>query len=356
MTELPKNITDKVGLSPGSLIHIGDVLEAPTCISIINYCEEFVDEQEIQSLDEILKYKDSKAVTWIIVEGLKNIDVIEKVGEIFGIHHLVLEDILNTNQRPKLEDYNDYLYIVIKSIVTNTDENFNVSYEQISLLMLNKIVITFKEKKDNLFQPIRQRIHSLNGRLRCQSADYLTYAILDTIVDHCFILVDSLDDAIASLEDTLINSEPTKNILYVIQKLKREIINIRRYISPIRELMSTMLHSESNLIHEKTYIYLRDISDHVVRIIESIEVYREILSNLHEIYVSNIGNKMNEVMKVLTIFASIFIPLTFLVGIYGMNFEYMPELKWKWAYPILWFVFIAIPIVLLGYFKKKKWL
>ena len=192
--------------------------------------------------------------------------------------------------------------------------------------------------------------------LRKLGADYLTYAILDTIVDQNFILIDSLDEAITSLEDNLLTSEPNNNTLNTIQRLKREVIGIRRYVSPVRELIAGMLRSESELIDEKTHIYLRDVSDHAIRVTESIESYRDILTGLSEIYMSSVSNKMNEVMKVLTVFASIFIPLTFLAGIYGMNFEYMPELKWKWAYPALWAVFISIAIALLFYFRRKKWL
>jgi len=355
MTESLSTTSEKSGLPPGSLIHVGDVLETVTRMSVINYSKENIEEQKIQSVDEILKYKDNDTVTWVIIEGLTNVDIVERIGTIFGIHQLVLEDILNTHQRPKFEEYDDHLYIVLKCLLSE-DEQFTVSYEQISLLLFKNFVFMFKEKKDALFHPFQQRIRTSKGRLRSLGADYLTYAILDTIVDQNFILIDSLDEAITSLEDSLLASEPTQDTLNKIQRLKREIISIRRHVSPIRELLAGMLRSESELINEKTHIYLRDVSDHAIRVIESIESYRDILTGLLDIYMSSVSNKMNEVMKVLTVFASIFIPLTFLVGIYGMNFEYMPELKWKWAYPALWIAFITIPVVLLIYFKRKKWL
>ncbi len=355
MTESLSTTSEKSGLPPGSLIHVGDVLETVTRMSVIDYSKEKIEEKKIQSVDEILKYKDSDTVTLVIIEGLSNVDIVECIGRMFGIHQLVLEDILNTNQRPKFEEYDDYLYIVLKCLLPE-DEQFTVSYEQISLLVFKKFVFLFKEKKDALFQPVLQRIKTSKGSLRNLGADYLTYMILDIIVDQNFNLIDSLDEEITSLEDSLLASEPTQEILNKIQMLKREILSIRRHVSPIRELLAGMLHSESELINEKTHIYLRDVSDHAVRVIESIESYREILAGLLDIYLSSISNKMNEVMKVLTVFASIFIPLTFLVGIYGMNFEYMPELKWKWAYPVLWTAFITIPVVLLVYFKRKKWI
>jgi magnesium transporter len=355
MTKSLNNASEKSGLPPGSLIHVGDVHESVTRMSVIDYSKENIEEQEIESVDDILKYKDSNTVTWVIIEGLTNVTIVERIGAIFGIHNLVLEDILNTHQRPKFEEYDDHLYIVLKSLLTE-NERFTVAYEQISLLVLKNFVFVFKEKTDDLFKPVQQRLKTSKGRLRSLGSDYLTYAILDTIVDQNFIIIDSLDDAITSVEDSLLTSEPTQDTLHTIQMLKREIISIRRNVSPIRELMSGMLRSESDLINEKTHIYLRDVSDHAIRVIESIELYREILTGLLDIYISSVSNKMNEVMKVLTVFASIFIPLTFLAGIYGMNFEYMPELKWKWAYPVLWAVFVSIPVVLLIYFKRKKWL
>lgn len=349
------NASEKLGLPPGSLVHVGNVHETVTKMTIVNYGQDTVEEKQIQSIDEILKYKESDTITWVIIEGLSNVDIVEKIGTIFDIHQLVLEDILNTHQRPKFEEYDDYLYIVLKCLLSE-DEQFTVTYEQISLLVLKNFVFMFKEKTDDIFQPVIQRIKSSKSRFRSVGSDYLAYTILDTIVDQNFILIDDLDDAITEIEDDLLASKSTKNTLNTIQNLKKEMISIRRNISPLRELMGEMLRSETDLIHEKTHIYLRDVSDHAIRVTESIESYRDILSGLLEIYISSISNKMNETMKVLTVFASIFIPLTFLAGVYGMNFEYMPELKWKWAYPALWVAFITITIVSLTYFKKKKWL
>lgn len=355
MAESLSTNSEKSGLPPGSLIHVGEVPEAETRISVIDYSKDNFEEQEIHSIEEILKYKDKDTVTWVIIEGLTNINIVERIGEMFGIHQLVLEDILNTNQRPKLEEYEDHLYIVLKCLLSE-DKEFTVSSEQISLLILKNFVFMFKEKIDTLFHPIQQRVRTSKSRFRSRGSDYLAYAVLDYIVDQNFVLIDTLDEVITSLEDSLLTDEPTQDMLYRIQRLKRQIISIRRYVSPIRELLSGMLRSESELINLDTHIYLRDVSDHTLRVIESIESYRDILTGLLDIYISSVSNKMNEVMKVLTVFASIFIPLTFLAGIYGMNFEYMPELKWQWAYPTLWVAFITIPVVLLIYFKRKKWL
>ncbi len=354
MNKSLSNASQKLGLPPGSLIHVGEVHHAETRMTLIDYDQENFEEKQIESVDDILKYKDNDTITWVIIEGLVNVEIVEKIGTLFGIHQLVLEDILNTHQRPKFEEYDDHLFIVLKSIFSES-KTFYVTYEQISLLVLKNFVFMFKEKVDDSIQPIIQRIKITKSRFRNSQSDYLTYAILDTIVDQNFILIDRLDDATTEIEDSLLASEVSSNTLNTIQRLKRELISIRKNTSPLRELIAGMLRSDTELIHEKTHIYLRDVSDHAIRITESIESYRDILSGLLDIYISSVSNKMNEVMKVLTVFASIFIPLTFLAGIYGMNFEYMPELKWKWAYPALWVVFIVVTVGLLTYFKKKKW-
>lgn len=350
--------SDKTGLPPGSLVHVGNVLVEETRISVVDYSKDTVTETQISSIDGLLPYRQSDTVTWVIVEGLANVGVVENIGEMFGIHQLVLEDILNTHQRPKFEEYEDYLYIVLKGMMAegNEGDEFAVSYEQISLLVLKNVVFAFKEKQDELFTPVLQRIRTSKGRFRSMGADFLTYSILDAIIDQNFILIDALDEAITVLEDQLLTGEPSNATLNSIQRLKREIVGVRRYVSPVRELINEMLRSESPLIDEKTHIYLRDVSDHAIRVIESIELHRDIISGLLDIYISSVSNKMNEVMKVLTVFASIFIPMTFLTGIYGMNFEYMPELKLHWTYPALWGVFLTIPTVLLIFFKRKKWL
>jgi magnesium transporter len=348
-------VSDKSGMAPGSLVHVGNVLVEQTSIKVINYSRDAMVEADITAVDELRQYQGHDSITWVIVEGLADVAIVKSIGEMFDIHHLVLEDILNTHQRPKFEEYDDYLFIVLKGLLA-TGEQFTVEYEQISLLVLKDLIFAFKEKKDDLFAPLVQRLRVSKGRLRGLRSDFLTYSILDTVIDQHFILIDTLDEAIVNLEEQLLAGKEDIGTLNAIQGLKREIVGIRRYVSPIRELVNGLLRSESSLIDEKTHIYLRDVHDHVIRIIESIELHRDIISGLLDIYMSSVSNKMNEVMKVLTVFASIFIPLTFLAGIYGMNFDYMPELKWPWAYPALWVVFIVIPSVLLVYFRRKKWL
>lgn len=355
MTESLSTVSEKSGLPPGSLLHVGDVLQPVSRITIMDFGKDHLEEPQIVSIDELVRYKQTDSIIWVTIEGLTDVSIIELIGDLFGIHQLVLEDILNTHQRAKFEEFDDHLYIVLKCLQPESGE-FDVRYEQVSLLVLDNFVFTFKEKQDELLYPLQQRVRNPQSRLRSMGTDYLTYAILDIIIDQSFVLIDSLDDVISELEDQLLLSEPSNEILNTIQKLKRQVISIRRHISPLRELIAGMLRSESPLINVKTHIYLRDVYDHSIRVMDSIETYREILTGLLDIYISNVSNRMNEVMKVLTVFASIFIPLTFLAGIYGMNFEYMPELKWKWAYPALWIAFITIPLVLLVYFKRRKWL
>lgn len=354
MTASLSRASKKTGLPPGSLVHVGKVHEGESRISIVDYNRQIFTERIAKSLDEILPYRETETVTWVHIEGLHDTGLIESIGRHFDIHPLVLEDILNTHQRPKFEEFEDYLFIVLKGLSLETG-GFTVHYEQISILVMKKFVFTFKEKQDELFYPVRRRLADGKGRSRSRGADYLAYVILDTIVDHYFSVQDSLDEVVESVEDKLL-SGPTAQTLADIQRLKRELIFIRKSVSPVRELLTAIERSASPLIQEQTQVYLRDVYDHAIRVTEAVDSHRDLITGMLDIYLSSISNKLNEVMKVLTVFASIFIPLTFIAGIYGMNFEYMPELKWKWAYPALWFVFVIIPVSLLIYFKKKKWL
>lgn len=344
----------KAGMPAGTLIHVGETVPVETRIEFINYADAAVESGTASSIAELMQYRDARSITWVIVEGLSNVEVIDEIGRLFSIHPLVLEDILNTNQRPKMEEFDDYLYIVSKALLWNADEQ-QVEYEQISILLVDKFVFVLKEKRDTMLLPVKERIRSKKGKIRSNGPDFLVYVILDAIVDQYFAVQDALDEVTDELEEELL-TDPEKDTLVKIQLVKRELIHIRRTISAMRELTSTILRSDTPLIDDRTLLYFRDISDHVLRVSESMESLRDMVSGLLDIYISSVSNKMNEIMKVLTVFASIFIPLTFLTGIYGMNFEYMPELKWRWAYPVLWSFMIAIPVILLVYFRRKKWL
>ena len=353
--EPASSAAEKAGLPPGTLVHVGEMLHPDTRISAINYGRDKYEKKIISSIDQLLPYKnDIDSITWVDVEGLSDIALIEELGRQFNIHLLILEDVLNTHQRPKVEEYDDCIYLVAKAIRLGEGE-FSVEYQQISILLYERFIFTFKERQDELFLSIKERLQNGKGAIRQQGPDYLAYVILDSIVDRYFSIQDTIDEVVDELEEELLK-EPLRETLMKIQRVKRGLIYIRRVVSPQRDMLGVILHTDTPLIQTKTMVYFRDVYDHVLRVSEAVDSYREIMTGLLDIYVSSISNKMNEIMKVLTVFASIFIPLTFLTGIYGMNFENMPELKTKWGYPLLWGIFITIPLLLLVLFKKKKWL
>jgi len=286
--------------------------------------------------------------------GLHEVEIIEKLGKQFELHSLILEDILHTEQRPKYEDFDKYIFIVLGMLSFN-EEIQAVESEQVSLILGANFVISFQERTGDVFEPIRDRIRNAKGRIRKMGPDYLAYALTDAIVDSYFAILEKVGEKIESMEEELV-SDPTEKTLHQIHTMKREMISLRRSVWPLREVISGMQKSESSVIKELTEIYLRDVYDHTIQIIDTIESFRDMVSGMLDIYLSSISNKMNAVMKVLTIIATIFIPLTFVAGIYGMNFEHMPELKWKWAYPGVWVVMLVITGIMLTYFRRKKWL
>jgi len=349
-----KKRSKKAGLPPGTLVHIGEKKSEKTKITILDYDELHVQEKEIRTVDECLPFKDEPTVTWINVDGLHQVEILEKLGEGFGLHPLVLEDILNTDQRPKMEDYGDYMYIVLKLLYHN-DKSNEIAAEQISLILGSNFVISFQEKEGDVFNPIRERIRNGKGRMRKMGADYLAYALLDSVVDNYFIILEKLGEKIEFLEEELVTN-PTPKTLQTLHSLKREMIFLRRSVWPLREVISGLERGELSLIKENTVIYLRDVYDHTIQVIDTIETFRDMLSGMLDIYLSSISNRLNAVMKVLTIIATIFMPLTFIAGIYGMNFQYMPELEWRWGYPLVLLIMLAIGVFMLISFRRKKWL
>lgn len=349
-----KKRSKKAGLPPGTLVHIGERKSEKTKIAILDYDELHVQEKEAKTADECLPFKDEPTVTWINVDGLHQVEVLEKLGEGFGLHPLVLEDILNTDQRPKMEDYGDYMYIVLKMLSWN-EKSDETEAEQISIILGETFVITFQEKEGDVFDPIRQRIKDNKGRIRKMGTDYLAYTLLDSIVDNYFIILEKLGEKIEFLEEELVTN-PTPKTLQTLHHLKREMIFLRKSVWPLREVISGLERGESPLIKEATRIYLRDVYDHTIQVIDTVETFRDMLSGMLDIYLSSISNRMNAVMKVLTIIATIFMPLTFIAGIYGMNFQYMPELGWRWGYPMVLLIMLATGVFMLIAFRRKKWL
>jgi len=355
MAKLIKKRSGKAGLSPGTLVHIGDQKVGEPIITLIDYDEAHLQESEVKAVEECFSFRDKPTVTWINVEGVHDVKVVEKLGNCFGLHPLVLEDILNTDQRPKMEVYGDYLYIVLKMLYDGDPDRL-VEAEQVSLILGSNFVISFQEGKEgDVFNPVRERIRSGKGLIRQRGADYLVYSLIDTIVDHYFLILERLGERIELLEEELV-AYPTTPTLLEIQSFKNQMTYVRRVVWPLREVISGLGRKESPLVKETTEIYLRDLYDHVAQIMDTVEVYREMLSGMLDIYLSSVSNRLNSVMKVLTIIATIFMPLTFIAGIYGMNFKYMPELEWRWGYPGVWIVCVVIAVSMLIYFKRKKWL
>jgi magnesium transporter len=353
MARALKNRSRKAGLPPGTLIHIGQKKADTQKITVMDYDEKGVQEYEVQDIQQCAALKDKPTITWINVDGLHDIEKLRALGDCFGLHPLVLEDILNTDQRPKMEEYGDYLYLVFKMLYFEA-ESQSVLQEQISLILGETFVISFQEREGDVFEPVRERIRSGKGLIRKMGADYLVYTLLDVIVDNYFSVLEKLGENIEILAERVLKT-PEPKTLSEIQTSKREMLFMHRWIWPLREAISALSKGDAKLVKESTAIYLRDVHDHTLQIMDAIELYREMLSETLDLYLSSVSNKLNQVMTVLTIIATIFIPLTFLAGVYGMNFKYMPELEWRWGYPLIWAVMIGVGVSMLIVFKRKKW-
>lgn len=350
-----KKRSHKTGLPPGSLIHIGEQRTEIPRITLIQYDGQTFSEGEASSLEQCAsQMKENPGIFWINIDGIHEMSLMGKAGELFGIHPLTLEDIVNTEQRPKTETYDSYLFFSLKMLSPGKKKEEQVS-EQISILLGDRLVITFQERPGDVFDQVRERLRQTKGRIRTQKADYLAYALLDSVVDSYFDLLERLGDEMEDLEELVLRN-PSKQMVPRIHNLKRRALVLRRAVWPLRELVSTFEKSESPLLEKSTRVYLRDVYDHTIQIIDGVEVSREIISGLMDLYLSSLSNRTNEVMKVLTIVATIFIPLTFLAGVYGMNFKHMPELAWRWAYSAVWGVMIVAALGMLWYFRRKKWL
>ena len=349
-----KRANQKVGLTPGTPVYTGEKKIEKVRIRIIDYDEAQLEEKEVITVEECFPFKDKPTVTWINIDGLHDVEVIEKIGKQFDVHPLVLEDIVHTEQRPKLEDFGNHIFIVLKMLYYHKEKN-ELEPEQVSLIFGSNFVISFQERVGDIFEPLRERIRKGQGRVRKSASDYLAYALIDSIVDNYFVILEQLGELIEDAEQELAIN-PTVETLQSIRAFKKEMVFLRKSIWPLREVVNSLKGGELSLIHESTGIYLRDVYDHTIQIIDTVESYRDMLSGMLDVYLSSISNKMNEVMKVLTIFAAIFIPLTFFAGLYGMNFEFMPELKWHWGYFMILAIMVLIAALMLAYFRRKRWL
>ncbi len=342
------------GEPPGTMVHIGErKIETPK-ITIIEYDEENFSERVIEDIDEIKSAKDNGRVCWLNVDGIHDLELIANVGEIFDLHPLLLEDVVNTDQRPKLDDYNEYNFVVLKMLQYD-EKKGELDIEQVSLILGDKWVLTLQERPGDAFDFVRDRIRNAKGRIRKKGADYLAYALMDAIVDNYFVVLENLGMRIEEIEEDLVQ-DLTPEMSSEIHRMKRQTINLRHSIWPLREVISGFQRTGSKLISESTAVFLRDLYDHTIQVIDTVETYRDIISGMLDTYLSLTSNRMNEVMKVLTIIATIFIPLTFIAGVYGMNFQHMPELAWKWAYPAVLGIMALVSVVMIIFFKRKKWI
>jgi len=345
--------SEKAGLPPGTLIHIGNKYEDKIHITYMEFTEKDYEESVLENLEGIEIPKFENSVRWINIDGAHDPEVIKQLGDRFNLHPLLQEDLLNTTQRPKTEEFDNCTYLCLKML--GISKKGKIKSEHLSLILGEGFVISIQERRGDVFDGLRTRIRENKGTIRKKTADFLFYRLMDTVVDYYFIIVEYFSDHAESIEKSALEN-PDDSTLLNIQKHKKQIINLRRNIGSLREAVFTFNSDLNPFIKKDTSRYLKDVYQHILQVNESMDSYREIVSGLMDLYLSGVSNRMNKVMQVLTIIATIFIPLTFIAGIYGMNFENMPELSTPYAYPIVWGVMIAIFIGMMFYFRKKGWL
>jgi magnesium transporter len=342
-------VNKKPGLPPGSLVYTGEK-DIETKITFIEYDKDNFNQKIIEKCPE---FKNKDTIKWIKINGFSNIENLKDIGQCFNLHPLALEDILNTNQRPKIEDYKDYLYVVLKSIEENAENK--VTTKQISLILEKNVLISFQDDEDKIFDIIIKRLKSKDNPIRLKGADYLLYSLIDTIIDSYFFHLEKLEDKIEVIEEDLIE-HPERNVLNKIHKVKLDIITLRKSIWPVREILSNFGSYNYDLIDRSTDYYIRDVYDHSIQAFDMLESFRDRISDMLDIYLSNTSNKLNEIVRVLTVISTVFVPLTFIVGLYGMNFRSMPEMTYPYSYPIILVVMILIAVLMLVFFRRKKWI
>ncbi|MCB0322114.1 MAG: magnesium/cobalt transporter CorA [Bdellovibrionales bacterium] len=343
----------KSGLPPGSLVHVGEKKSEQVHITVVRYNEEELESREVAGLDDCLRSKGLDGVTWINIDGLHDVRLIEQLGAHYGIHPLTLEDCLNTGQRPKLDEFDDYIYVVLRMF--GAKGTVAPEGEQISLILGRGFVISLQEYRGDVFNAVRERLTKKQGKIRRVGADYLFYALIDSIVDSYAVVIEEVAERIEAL-DTQVFERQSETTLDGIHRLKKQLLNLRRSIGPLREVTKTLERDESDLVESAVQVYLEDVHDHVVAAVEQLDVYREMLKGILDTYLSLLTQRTNEVMKVLTVLAAIFIPLTFIAGVYGMNFHHMPELRWRYGYPAALTGMVLIAVSLLYYFRRRNWL
>jgi magnesium transporter len=342
----------KAGMSPGTVFFTGEQRTDRTRVTVTDFDHATLREVEVGHADECSRFKDSESVSWIDVEGLHDVTLLEQMGAVFSIHPLVLEDIAHSGQRAKLEVHENYLFIVMRAITPGLHDE--PEEEQISLIVGRNYLLTFQERPSPVFDSVRQRIHASRGMVRRMGVDYLAYALLDSVVDQYFVVLEDIGEELEELEDILLK-DPSPECLEALHDLRKDVMAIRRAAWPIRDMLNTVLRGESEVFQPGTLPYLRDLQDHTLHVMDIVEEFRDLQTGLMELYLSSSSQRTNEVMKVLTIIATVFIPLTFLAGVFGMNFEFMPELHWRWAYPVFWGAILLVTGVQVYFMRRKGW-
>lgn len=345
---------EQPGAAPGTLVHGGDRVTESVLISMLNYTLDSVEERELARVDECFGEAEQPSVTWVNVDGLHDVSVVEAVGERFGVHSLALEDVFSTTQRPKVEDYNEHFFVVLRMLSFDR-ETLSIHSEQVSLVVGHGYVFSFQERPGDVFEPVRRRIRQGKGKVRGRGTDYLAYALIDAVVDSYFRILEEVGDCIEDIEEAVL-LDPTVEVMHQIHHLRREMLLLRRAVWPLREALGLIHRGEVPNIAEETQVFFRDVYDHAIQVIDTVETLRDVISGAMDLYMSGVSNKMNEVMKVLTIIATIFIPLSFFTGLYGMNFAYMPELGFRYGYPVLVSLMAITGIGMLFMFRRKGWM
>ena len=347
-------LSQKAGLPPGTIVHIGKENSSKVVVSVLFYNAEIAEQKQIYDINECCGYQKREGITWINVSGIHNTQIIESIGKFFNLHPLVLEDIANTEQRPKFEEFDDYIFFTLKNLKSDKEKN-EIAYEHISFVFGKNYVISFQENDTGIFNEIKKRIISGISRAKTKSADYLVYLLIDATIDGYYEITETIEDRIEFVEDEVL-ADNAKNSLVEIQIVKRELVVLLKSIFPLREAIGKLQRSENKLIIDTSHVFFNSIYDHTIHIIESVESQRDILSGLMDIYLTNISNRMNSIMKVLTVIATIFIPLTFFAGVYGMNFKFIPEIEWNFGYLYFWVLCIISISIMFWFFRKKRWL
>jgi len=334
------------------MVYVGENGRAPATLSVLGYSPDSLEEKEAASLEDCRTMMESQGVTWINVSGVHDVGLVEKVGSLLDLHPLLLEDVVHTGQRAKMEEYDGKIFFVVRMIYFQDGEMLN---EQVSLVVGQGVVLSFQETPGDIFGPIRDRIRHAKGRIRSRGADYLAYTLMDTLVDNYFLVVETMAEHMETMEAEVLE-DPRVAVLSDIQQQKRQVIFLRKAVWPLRDMVARLERAEGSLFGPDMRMYVKDLHDHSIQVMETVETFRDVMSGVLDIYLSQASNRMNEVMKVLTVIATIFIPLTFVVGVYGMNFQHMPELSWQWGYPAIWGVMTALAVMMLILFRRKDWL